>query len=187
MISRKDIVGFACFLCVWILPSAYRGLRHGPFTSDTPPLINFLYDNFRLFDRTVSFWPTYYIQVLPSAQEGWVTVPTEQYFAMQPFGYRTRLTMFFHLGFNRVPGLAEDLLSWIHARYVALNPAQRPPIGVRIIVGRSWVGEHPPPSHWQNPPLTTFQPDDLLVILARAFPVEQSPTSPPRASAVDKP
>ena len=163
-IAVKDIILCMMFVFFWIVPLSYRGFFNRDFPH-FPQAITYLSRTNLLFSTSVSYWPQYFIQFQFEPYGHWVTVPTEAYFRMPPFGYRIRLTQLYNMKYLQIQKANQELAAWLPQRYAQLHPNAPFPLTVRLLEARHYLKKHPMPAgHWEDIPLEEFPAQNVVVM-----------------------
>ena len=157
---------------IWLIPFVYTNLTIKKIKF-LPSFLTYLYSTSNLFTKANYIWPIPYIQVWDQNIKEWITLPEEEYFPMQTFGYRSRLFEALYLALpendqNRkiFNGIRREMAQWIAGRYATLNAHQPKPQTVRFIAGLYQAQENKAPEgFWQKPPASNFlDKDDVYII-----------------------
>lgn len=178
-IRIKDILSFSFFLIFWIVPLLYVNLSKQEIAF-FPRTLTYFQRVGLLFTDGIERWPNYYIQALPENSQDWITLPENDYFRLQPFGYRTRLNQMLlpfvqyaygyqHWHTTRMER-NEEVAVWIKNRYEKLYPYQPRLKAVRIVLAWYDMNESTPVyGHWRQPPLESFPKDKVSVLSTHNF------------------
>jgi hypothetical protein len=153
------------FLVLWAFPVLWHGAVSGrPLPGDLRRL-HTCHDVACLFSDRPSAWNTYYVQVRRSTPV-WETLDVSPYFAMEPFGYRTRLHRFLINWGPEAEARREELAQWLFARHQALAPEARPLTALRFAY--TWTVPDParPPTGAWRPPRIEEVPANRLRVLS---------------------
>lgn len=167
---KKDVACLLFFLFLWTAPHIYTNLTGRPVPFFPKPLNN-LYRTSYLFTRANFHWPMLYIQV--QYDNGpWQTLPEEEYFAMRPFGYRSRLfEAVFPPEYSESKSLQiqKDIAGWVYRRYQRMHPDKKVFRRLRLAAGLHTARPGQGVSgHWQKPAPETFG-DQLHVLSVHEF------------------
>ena len=114
-----------------------------------------------------------YIQIQDAPGGNWSTLPEEEYFQMQTFGYRTRLFELLYYATDwpqRADAAKRELAFWIADRYKEKYPTRPAPVAVRFVAGLHRADpEKLPQGRWKKPSFEDFQKDDTYEIARYAM------------------
>ena len=162
-IKPRDVLCLFFFLFFWLLPVFYKGAT-GKNVPRMPPALSFVQNISRLFYWRINSWPIPYIQIRLHEDGEWETVPEGEFFQMQPFGYRTRLSQLVNLSTTKVgKSFPAELAQWIQKQYPQLHPG-REPVAVRLVVAGYIPQKQKFKGHWKNPPLDSFPSKQITVV-----------------------
>lgn len=152
------------FLVLWAFPVLWHGAVSQKRLPGDPRWLHGCHDIACLFSDRPSAWHTYYVQV--RVGEGpWQTLELAPYFAMEPFGYRTRLHRFLiNWGTGHEERRAE-LAAWLFERHRALHPEARQPTALRFAY--TWTvprADAPPQGRWRAPRIEEVAANRLRVL-----------------------
>lgn len=171
-IGRKDLAMGIFFLVFLLVPLLFVNLTHKKLKF-LPPSLSFFYSTSRLFTNANYIWPMPYIQVRMEGDDRWMTLPQEDYFKMETFGYRTRLFEALYLALNdaqKSNAVREEMALWIRRRYQMLHPGQPVPVALRFVAGLQRARpDAVPRGHWEKPPFAKFAKEDTYVISEHHF------------------
>jgi hypothetical protein len=153
----RQACAFAFFSLFWLVPVACNGLRGGRPTPGVPVRLIHLANVSCLFSFAMPSWPIHYMQVQLDPQGEWRTLPEADYFRMEAFGHRTRLTDMLSRGLG--DRALQELALWIRRRYQELHPGGPAPVGFRMLSTLFRAGDPIPAGHWRTPPLDTVPAD----------------------------
>ena len=177
-IRKKDFFSCIFFIFFWLIPLIFIGFSNKPFPG-LPRSFYHLSKMFLLFENSARKWPIYYIQILHQNSQQWITLPEEEYFPLQFFGYRSRLQRFlvpvreYGMSDQEVQGINKDrqaeLADWIAARYYRLHRDQSSLAAVRFVIAFYSIDPFPGErklflGHWKNPPLYLFAPEKIQIL-----------------------
>jgi hypothetical protein len=166
-VPKKDLVCCLCFMIFWLGPYFYSNitLKTLPFY---PSFTNYVLRTSNLFPVAVYVWPMPYIQILSAEEGGWITLPEENFFRMQTFGYRTRLFELLYFAKNlpdKSSATQEELARWVAGRYLELNQGKGKPLAVRFVAG---LYRADPnfffKGRWETLPFESFSKDNTYVL-----------------------
>ena len=121
--KRKEIFWATFFILFWLLPASYYNLI-GRNIPGIPAAFGRFYKISRLFYWRMESWPAYYLQILPESSSNWVNLPEQDYFRMQPFGYRSRLTQLINMTSFLGSAMLVELAMWLRDRWETEHPDQ---------------------------------------------------------------
>jgi len=153
------------FVVLWAFPVLWHGaVSSRPLPGDFRRL-HTCHDVACLFSDRPSAWNTYYVQVRRQSAL-WETLDVSPYFAMEPFGYRTRLHRFLINWGTEAEARREELAQWLFARHRALFPEARQPTALRFAY--TWTVPDParPPTGAWRPPSIEEVPANRLRVLS---------------------
>ncbi|OGX27319.1 MAG: hypothetical protein A3D10_05140 [Omnitrophica WOR_2 bacterium RIFCSPHIGHO2_02_FULL_48_11] len=134
-----------------------------------------------LFTNGIQQWPVYYFQALPENSEDWITLREEEYFQLQPFGYRTRIYQMFLPFVHYAMGYEsqwqktslernEELAAWLKQRYEAIHPQSLRLKAIQFVVVYYDINENfSLEGHWRPPPLEFFAPEKIKILSTHHF------------------
>jgi hypothetical protein len=154
----------AAFLVLWAFPVLWHGAVSGrPLPGDFRRL-HTCHDVACLFSDRPTAWNTYYVQVRRFGGL-WETLDTGPYFAMEPFGHRTRLHRFLINWGPDAKARRAELAAWLFERHRQLHPEARQPTALRFMY--TWTVPDPgspPQGAWRSPKIEEVPPNRLRVL-----------------------
>ena len=172
--NKRNALYLAMFLGLLIIPAIFVGFTNKPIPG-MPRSLTYFQKLFFLFPRRMSFWPTYYIEAQFKKDGPWIALKNEEYFRLQPFGYRDRTARFWELTWTYIDNPSDrlrahaELANWIYKRYIQLYPSSSAPIALRFVQARYLPGRDNNPGHWQKPSLDFFAPSEISVLSTHLF------------------
>lgn len=153
------------FLVLWAFPVLWHGVSARPLPGDFRRL-HICHDVACLFSERPTAWNTYFVQVRRDGPV-WETLDISPYFAMEPFGHRTRLHRFLINWGLGPPGdrRREELAQWFFARHRALFPTLVQPTALRFASTQTVPDPaRPPTGAWRPPTIDEVAPERLRVL-----------------------
>lgn len=157
-------LGVLLFLALWAGPVLWHGAVTGRRLPGEPRWMHDCHDIACLFSQRPEAWHTYYVQVRRGGA-AWETLDTAPFFAMEPFGYRTRLHRFLINWSEPAEAKRGELAAWLFERHRRLFPDARQPTALRFV--KTWSvpdPERPPQGRWRPPRIEEVAPNRLVVL-----------------------
>lgn len=166
---RGGLVGHVLvglFLAFWAFPVVWHGAVSQRRLPLDPSWLHGCHDVACLFSERPRSWNSYYVQARFTGGP-WQTLDVAPFFAMEPFGYRTRMHRFLiHWGEGAAhEARRAELADWLLARYRALYPSAPQPAALRFVF--TWSAprvEDPPTGRWRAPRLEDVAPNRVRVL-----------------------
>jgi len=172
-VSKKDLFSCLFFIFIWIIPITYTNLvnKDIPFF---PRTLCYVQRISFLFTKAIWRWPVYYVLIRYENTPGWTILPEDEYFHLQPFGFRTRfdqLMTFSHYNTGWSPGVKSkkarerELAHWLARNYAQRHKDQPAVEAVQFVAAVFKVEDKPTfKGHWQKPSLNSFTKDQILIV-----------------------
>lgn len=147
-----DRIAVAAIFGLVIVPVFWRGVVNERPIPGMPRLLDEIQGISCLFSERPNVWHFVYIQVRRGDGHGWVTVPQEDFFPLEPFGHRTRLHRFLLNQKMKETRLTKELAVWFYERWPEVYPGESMPLEVRFAY--SYVEpqvDDPPEGKWEIP------------------------------------
>jgi hypothetical protein len=173
---KRDVLGLGAFVLFWLLPVAYRGL-FAKSPPGWPYRLDHLINISCLFTDRMHLWPLDYVEVQSSENGPWQQLPLDEYFTMQPFGYRTRMNEML----NRRLGMPSvlELTAWFRKRHAELHPEAPQIRSIRLVSAFYQVGGKPT-GRWTEPPLQSIPESMRFVWFTNTFGPRPAPSPAPQ-------
>lgn len=171
----RDRLCVAGFLLLWIVPSAWHGLSRARLSFE-PARLHDWHDIACLFPNRPSTWNLYYIEVRRAGHLSWEQLDEREFFALEPFGHRTRLHRYLVAwGPDRRRG-HDEVAAWLVARDREVRPGTAPIVALRVVwTWHTPTPEDPPEGAWRQPPLAAVPPDRRRIFTLHEFPEGGAP------------
>ncbi|MBL9102707.1 MAG: hypothetical protein JNL82_17305 [Myxococcales bacterium] len=154
----------ALFVVAWAFPVLWHGAVSQRRLPGDPQWLHGCHDVACLFSDRPAAWNTYYVQVR-FAGGPWQAFDVAPFFAMEPFGYRTRMHRMLIQWGDRHEERRAELAAWLLARYRALYPEAPQPVALRFAY--TWTvprADAPPQGRWRPPRIEDVAPNRLRVL-----------------------